>query len=104
MPSRARRVVGPRPWHIRPSLPAGDVAPLATLTALRGISPELPTEVPHPRGSAETAEVPSRLPVSDHPQFEGTSGAHAHTGGRCGRSCAAPPGLVDLRDRPASGP
>jgi hypothetical protein len=37
--------------------------------------PWLVTEGPHPRGSAETAEVPSRLLVSDHPQSEGTSGS-----------------------------
>src|SRR4051812_11063334 len=73
------------------------------LTALRRISPELLTEIPHPRGSAEAAEVPPRLLVSDHPQSEGTPAPHDHTGGRCGRARVASPGLDDLRDRPAPG-
>jgi hypothetical protein len=34
---------------------------------------------------------------------KGTSTAHDHTGGRCGRACAASPGLDDLRDRLAVG-
>ena len=56
------------------------------------------------RGSAEMAEVPSRLLVSDHRPPEGTSTSHDHTGGRCGRARAASPGLDDLGDRPAPGP
>src|SRR5680860_346048 len=64
--------------------------------------PDLLTENPHPRGSAETGGTPLMLMVSDHTPAQGSPSAHAHTGGRHRRARVAPPGLDDLSDRPAS--
>lgn len=43
--------------------------------------PDLLTEIPHPRGSAETGGAPSKLAVSDHAPARRSPSAHDHTGG-----------------------